>query len=95
MTHQIPIPYWYSRAGNPPMPPDHLEPRGTTDADANRAISKSVDTVGQLALALKTIDGLLEMLGTKAVLLDTFKTDHRSLGQIRRDGNKYEVRRQS
>jgi hypothetical protein len=68
------------------------EPQG---AKAQRAIDHRTDTVGQLALALKVIDGLLDMLGTNAAMLDTFKTDHRIVASIRRDGNKYDVRRQS
>ena len=44
----IQTPYWYSRAGGPPMPPDHLEPRGE---QINQRLEDNAFILGELAKA--------------------------------------------
>lgn len=60
---------------------------------ATAAVNRTDDLAGKLALALHTVDAVLEALGTDGITLDSFNTDLRGCATITKDGNHYDVRR--
>ncbi len=74
----------------PPVMPSPVESAGGM---ATRAIERIDAKLSEKALLLNIIDGLLELLGTDGVSLDSFRTDNRKCATVKRESKTYEVRR--